>query len=204
MKIRDSKSLLIIFVRNPVRGKVKTRLAATIGADKALEVYLLLLQRTIAVTRPLEVDKVVYASDTLELPEAWEKTGYPQQLQQGQDLGARMAQAIAAAFAQGYSRVGIMGSDCYELTTDILRQAYELLARNELVIGPATDGGYYFLGLSRFHAGLFQNKAWSTDAVLQQTLADADRLQLQVALLPELSDVDEEKDLVTIPGFHAG
>ena len=195
---------MIIFVRNPVRGKVKTRLAATIGADKALEVYHLLLQRTIAVTRPLEVDKVVYASDTLELPEAWHKACYPQQLQQGQDLGARMAQAIAAAFAQGYSRVGIMGSDCYELSTDILRQAYALLARNELVIGPATDGGYYFLGLSRFHAALFQDKAWSTDAVLQQTLADAERLQLQVALLPELSDVDEEKDLVTIPGYHGG
>jgi rSAM/selenodomain-associated transferase 1 len=199
-----SKNLLIIFVRNPVRGKVKTRLAATIGADKALEVYHLLLQRTIAVTKPLQVDKVVFSSDSPALPESWEKNGYQQQLQQGGDLGERMAQAIAAAFAKGYSKVGIIGSDCYELTTEILREAFALLAEKELVIGPATDGGYYFLGLTRFQADFFQNKAWSTASVLQQTLADAERLQLRVALLPELSDVDEEKDLVTIPGFIAG
>jgi rSAM/selenodomain-associated transferase 1 len=204
VKIRDPKSLLIIFVRNPVRGKVKTRLAATIGDDKALAVYHLLLQRTIAVTRPLEMDKVVFTADSPELPQGWEQKGYQQQVQQGSDLGERMAQAITAAFAKGYNRVGIMGSDCFELTTEILREAFALLAEKEVVIGPATDGGYYFLGLTRFQADFFQNKAWSTASVLQQTLADAERLQLPVALLPELSDVDEEKDLVTIPGFIAG
>lgn len=198
-----SDSLLIIFVKNPVRGKVKTRLAAAIGADKALEVYQLLLERTMAITRPLDVDKAVYYSDFLEPAASRELAGYRQQLQQGEDLGDRMAQAMAAGFASGYSRVGIMGSDCYELTTGILRQAFALLAEKELVIGPARDGGYYFIGMSRYRADFFQHKTWSTDTVLAQTLADAKRLQVQVALLPLLSDVDEAADLATIPGWAA-
>jgi rSAM/selenodomain-associated transferase 1 len=198
-----TKSLLIIFVRNPVRGQVKTRLAATIGADKALDVYHLLLQRTFDVTRGLDAEKAVFFSDTLVLPEGWKKGDYQQQVQQGRDLGERMSRAIAGGFANGYGHVGIIGSDCYELTTEILEEAYRLLAEKELVIGPATDGGYYFLGMSRFVADLFAHKDWSTSAVLAQTLADAKRLHLQVALLPELTDVDEEKDLVTMPGFQA-
>jgi rSAM/selenodomain-associated transferase 1 len=199
-----SKSLLVLFVRNPVRGQVKTRLAATVGADKALEVYHLLLQRTYEVTHGLDMDKVVYFSETRGLPEGWENHHYQQQVQQGADLGERMARAISAGFKSGYQRVGIIGSDCYELTAEILETAYGLLAEKDLVIGPATDGGYYFLGMTRFVRDLFRDKDWSTASVLAQTLADAERLHLHIALLPVLTDVDEEKDLVTIPGLSAG
>lgn len=198
-----SESLLILFVRNPVRGKVKTRLAATVGADKALEIYQVLLNQTLAVTRPLEMDKEVFFSDAVDLAGPWAQAGYTGQLQQGGDLGERMAQALAAGFAKGYRRVGIMGSDCYELSTEILQQAFALLAEKDLVLGPAADGGYYFLGLGRFEASLFQNKSWSTPALLQQTLDEARKLHLEVALLPELRDVDEEKDLVTIPAYRS-
>jgi uncharacterized protein len=194
-------SLLIIFVRNPVRGKVKTRLAAGIGADKALEVYQLLLQRTREVTRPLTMDKVVFFSEAPVDNDGWENEDYQRQVQQGGELGERMAQAFAAGFAQGYKKVGIIGSDCYELTTAILQQAFRLLEEKDLVVGPSTDGGYYFLGMTRFWPDFFQHKTWSTPSVLPETLADAERLQLKTALLPELTDVDEAKDLVTIPGF---
>jgi rSAM/selenodomain-associated transferase 1 len=199
-----SNNLLIIFVRNRVRGKVKTRLAATIGPDKALEVYLLLLERTMEVTRPLALDKTVFFSDTLENGGTWETGDYGKKVQQGEGLGERMAAAFAAAFAEGYQRVGIIGSDCYELTPDILRQAFQQLEEKDLVIGPSTDGGYYFLGMTRFFPDLFRNKTWSSPTVLRDTLADAQSLQLQMALLPQLTDVDEEKDLATIPGFNAG
>jgi uncharacterized protein len=195
------KDLLIIFVRNPELGKVKTRLAAAIGEEKALEVYRLLLARTREVTRPLAADKTVFFSDYLEPDGDWERESYQWQLQQGRDLGERMAQAFAAGFRQGYRRIGIIGSDCYELTGDILRHAFRLLEDKDLVVGPATDGGYYFLGMNRWWPDLFENKTWSSPTVLQDTLADAARLGLETARLPELSDVDEEKDLVTIPGF---
>jgi rSAM/selenodomain-associated transferase 1 len=199
-----AKSLLIIFVRNPERGKVKTRLAATIGLDKALEVYLLLLQRTMDITQPLLVDKTVFFSDFLERNGKWGNQHYQHQVQQGGDLGERMAQAFAGAFAKGYKRVGIIGSDCYELTSGILGQAFDLLEEKDLVLGPSTDGGYYFLGMTRFWPEIFQHKTWSAATVLAETLADAARLQLKCALLAELTDVDEAKDLVTIPGFKAG
>lgn len=193
-------SLLIIFVRNPVPGKVKTRLAATIGPDKALAVYRQLLQHTREITRPLAMDKAVFFSDNLLGSDDWEEEHYQKQVQQGGDLGERMARAFQVAFDQGYRHVGIIGSDCYELTTDILRQAFRLLgAEKDLVLGPSTDGGYYFLGMSRFWPSLFRNKAWSSPTVLSETLADAARLQLNCALLPELTDVDEEKDLATMP-----
>lgn len=197
----SKNSLLIIFVRNPVWGQVKTRLAASIGPDKALAVYRLLLQHTREITRLLPIDKVVYFSDALEGKEDWEDEYYHKQVQQGSDLGERMAQAFEVAFARGYQKVGIIGSDCYELRSDTLRHAFHLLEEKDLVLGPSTDGGYYFLGMSGFLPALFRHKAWSTSTVLSDTLADAARLQLNCALLPELTDVDEEKDLATIPGY---
>jgi uncharacterized protein len=198
----SNNSLLIIFVRNPVRGRVKTRLAATIGPDKALAVYRLLLQHTREITRSLPMDKAVYFSDTLAGTEDWEDEHYQKQVQQGADLGERMAQAFEAAFARGYQKVGIIGSDCYELRADILWHAFRLLEEEkDLILGPSTDGGYYFLGMSRFLPALFHHKTWSSPTVLSDTLADAARLQLNCALLPELTDVDEEKDLITIPGL---
>jgi uncharacterized protein len=196
-----SKSLLIIFVRNPVPGQVKTRLAATIGPDKALEVYRVLVERTKEVTRSLPMDKAVYFSDALEENDGWQDDQYQKQVQQGGELGERMADAFLAGFSRGYQRVGIIGSDCYELTPEVLQQAFGLLADHDLVLGPATDGGYYFMGMTRFLPALFTNKTWSSPTVLRDTLADAERLHLNPALLPALTDVDEEKDLVTIPGF---
>lgn len=199
--MKKKTALLIIFVRNPELGKVKTRLAAAIGEEKALEVYRLLLSHTRAITRPLQADKAVFFSEAPAEPCFWEGDNYGKQLQLEGDLGEKMAGAFRFGFAQGYESIGIIGSDCYELTTGILQQGFALLQNHDLVAGPATDGGYYFLGLKRLVPELFVNKVWSSPSVLPDTLADARSLGFSIALLPALTDVDEVQDLHTMPDF---
>ena len=193
-----SSSLLLIFVKNPELGKVKTRLAATIGNRKALRIYLKLLERTHAITQSLPYDKVVYYSPAVQPNDIWSQGGFQKSLQWEGDLGERMQDAFRAGFAQDYEKVCIIGSDCYELTPEIIRAAYQALDAHEVVIGPSLDGGYYLLGMKELHPELFQNKHWSTSSVLKDTIADLEQKDLRWTALPELNDVDEEGDLETM------
>jgi len=193
-----TENLLIIFVKNPVLGKVKTRLAASIGPEKALEVYQLLLDRTQTITEQLPSDKIVYYSDTIEQDDIWKENIYQKKLQQGPDLGAKMQQAFEQGFEQGYKYICLIGSDCYELSDEIIAEAFEKLQTVDLVLGPCLDGGYYLIGLKSLHPEIFTQKEWSTESVLQNTLQDAKGKKLLFALLPTLTDVDEEKDLISI------
>jgi len=193
-----TESLLIIFFRNPVLGKVKTRLAATIGPEKALEVYHLLLERTQAITEPITCDKVVYYSDVVNKEDIWDNNIYKKEVQQGADLGEKMRQAFVQGFEQGYKHICLIGSDCYELSDEVITEAFEKLQTVDLVLGPSLDGGYYLIGLKTFHPEFFENKRWSTDSVLQDTLHNAKIKKISFALLPTLTDVDEEKDLISI------
>ncbi|MDQ4139456.1 MAG: TIGR04282 family arsenosugar biosynthesis glycosyltransferase [Bacteroidota bacterium] len=192
-----NKKLLLIFIKNQIPGKVKTRLAATIGEEKALQVYRLLLKHTYEITLPLPVAKAVYHSDYIQ-EDNWNPPFYENYVQSGSDLGERMRNAFEQAFATGYEQVCIIGSDCYELTEQIILQAFEKLERNDVVIGPAQDGGYYLLGMKTLHESFFTDKKWSTDSVLPDTLNNIKAGGQTVALLPELTDVDEEKDLITM------
>lgn len=189
---------LLIFARHPELGQVKTRLAQTIGPAEALRVYQQLLVRTRAAADGLMAHKTLWLAGT---PPAGESAfadwaGYAQQPQPPGDLGLRMHHAFAAAFGAGATAAVIIGTDCPELTTDRLQEAFRQLADHDAVLGPALDGGYYLLGLRTLVPDFFVNKPWSTDAVLAETLADARRLGLRVAQLPALSDVDTAADLV--------
>lgn len=198
--MNKKEDLLIIFVRNPELGKVKTRLAATIGPVKALAVYKQLLARTQDITQNLPCTKVVYYDGYLPEKDSWSAAIYQKKMQQGPDLGQRMLHAFTAGFAAGYRRICIMGSDCYELTSGIIQDAFRALAQQAVVVGPATDGGYYLLGMQALYPELFYKISWSTPEVLAQTVQVAQEKNLTLALLPPLTDVDEEKDLVTITG----
>jgi uncharacterized protein len=190
------KQLLMIFAKNPMLGKVKTRLARDIGEAKALEVYLKLLTHTSIISSAIPQDKRVFYSDFIpELDVYFDKTHFQKRLQVGDTLGNRMKNAFADSFADGYSSVVIIGSDCPELNQDILLSAFELFSNYDVVIGPATDGGYYLLGTRLWLPEIFENKNWSTETVLSDTIQDLNRLNIKYALLPYLSDVDEEKDL---------
>jgi len=197
VKVKE-KCLLMIFVKKPEAGNVKTRLAATIGDEKALDIYLQLLERTQEVTRPLPCHKTVYYTPEIVDFDLFDNQNYRKALQQEGDLGKRMQVAFENAFAQGYEKVCIIGSDCYELDTDILKEAFAQLNEKDLVIGPATDGGYYLLGMNKMNTFLFRNKDWSTPSVLSDTLDDIKEANLSFTLLPVLTDIDEEKDLITM------
>jgi rSAM/selenodomain-associated transferase 1 len=187
--------LLLIFVKNPQPGKVKTRLARTIGDARALEVYRQLLKHTVQITREVQADKAVFYTEFIEDQDIWPDDLYQKYLQQGDDLGQRMQQAFSQAFGQGYDQVAIIGSDCPQLTTAIIQEAFTALQTNQVVIGPAADGGYYLLGMRTLIPELFAGKKWSSPSVLPDTLTDLQRLQLLYYKLPILHDVDQEEDL---------
>lgn len=189
----ETKKALIIFVRNPVLGKVKTRIAASIGDNKALAVYKHLLQNTKDMVSELDVIKHVFYADELNQNDLWNGNEKHQQI--GDGLGQRMKNAFKYLFEKGYTKILIIGSDCYELTSDILHSAFEKLDHSATVIGPASDGGYYLLGMRSPYLFLFDNIKWSTDIVFYQTLGIIRENNLSLSLLPQLTDVDEAKDI---------
>lgn len=189
------KSKLIIFVKNPVLGKAKTRLAATIGAEAALAIYELLLEKTAAITKELPIEKVVYYDQFIDHTDIWPEVHFKKDLQIKGDLGLKMQTAFLQAFNEGYDKVCIIGSDCYDLTEEHIRLAFATLDNDDAVLGPAKDGGYYLLGLSGFYPDFFQEKTWSTSSVAKETIKDFEKLGLSFSELPVLSDVDVEEDL---------
>lgn len=197
---------LLVFARVPALGRVKSRLAAGVGQPAALAVYRELLAITNAAIVAAGVPATVWLADTASATptaaEALEWAAHAARCQPEGDLGERMTTAFAAAFAAGAGRVAIIGTDCPGLRASHLTQAFEALETADVVLGPATDGGYYLLGLRQPQPELFQNKTWSTDSVLTDTLADARRLGLRVALLPALRDVDNADDLAAWNAAH--
>lgn len=190
-----TNNCLIIFTRNPVYGKVKTRLAATMGEDVALKVYQFLVKHTERVTYGADAARAVYYSDAVVNGDVWDRADR-KLLQEGTDLGERMSNAFYEVLNGGSDRVIIIGTDCYELTRGIIDDAFAKLEYYDVVLGPALDGGYYLLGMKAHHSELFDGIAWSQDSVLLETISRCDKLSLRYFLLRELSDVDEGKDLL--------
>jgi rSAM/selenodomain-associated transferase 1 len=190
---------LIIFVKNPVPSQVKTRLARSIGNQQAADVYTYLLAHTRRVTSGLkEVQCLVYYADAVNGSDLWEGANYEKRTQQGANLGERMAGAIVEAIERGFSKVVIIGSDCLEIGEEHIRQAFRHLDEVDLVIGPASDGGYYLLGMKMLHPNLFEGIAWSSDEVLKATLTKSKAQGLSHRLLEVLSDVDDLEDYLKI------
>ncbi len=186
------KNALIIFVRKPELGKVKTRLAAQIGNEKALEVYIKLLDHTQTICTTIKADKYLFGTESKH-DIYWD--GFLQACQQGEDLGTRMMNAFNFLLKKEYDKVVIIGSDCISLTENIIENAFIELEENDAVIGPSEDGGYYLLGLKSLHTDIFNNKNWSTDSVFSDTINSFNELHLRYSVLPVLSDVDEAKDV---------
>ena len=186
---------MIIFYRNPELGKVKTRLAATLGDEKALAVYLLLAAHTKSIAEKTQVDKVLYYSDFIDREDNWSNELFDKQLQRGTDLGERMLNAFADGFSNGYESICIIGTDCFELNDEIISRAFKKIEKQDAVIGPTHDGGYYLLGMNNMLAGVFRNKQWSTDSVYAATTSDLNKLGQNYFQLERLTDVDEERDL---------
>ncbi len=196
----SSKNALIIFTRNPELGKCKTRLATTVGDQNALAIYKFLLAHNVKITRNLSADIYVYYSEQIRDTDSWDNSIYRKKQQHGENLGIRMHNAFTEVFNMGYTRAIIIGSDMYDMTTQDIEHAFTAFDKNDFILGPAEDGGYYLLGMKTVKPSLFKNKIWGTETVLNKTLED---LKLEkVGLLTEKNDVDYYEDIKDIDVFQ--
>lgn len=190
-----SRHRVIVFVKPPRPGLVKTRLAAELDAAAAAAIATVLLNRTIATLHPFpDVELRMTPDDAGPEIERWRRSGWDLRPQGEGDLGARLDRAFAEAFAGGEDRVVAIGTDCPALTEEDLRDAFAALEIADVVLGPAEDGGYWLVGLRAPAAGLFENIPWSSDAVLAATLERARTAGLSVSQLRRLGDVDTLED----------
>jgi len=189
----NKKNLIIVFTRNPELGKVKTRLAKTVGASSALDIYTFLLEHTEIIIRNITSDKAVYYSEKIREGDLWDDNIYSKHLQEGEDLGERMHNAFQNAFNESYEKVVIVGSDLFDLKESHLLEAFQKLNTHDVAIGPAKDGGYYLLGMKSFNTEVFKNKNWGTPSILKDTLNDFRKCK--VHQLEELNDIDTYEDM---------
>lgn len=184
---------LIIFIRNPELGKVKTRLAADLGPEEALRIYQRLLGHTRQVAQSVNSERHLYYSNFIDRKDQWPEQDFSKFLQPTGDLGARMLYAFEQALSVKAKAV-IVGSDCPGLTSRILDAAFDQLEQHDFVIGPAMDGGYYLLGMNSITPELFLDMTWSTDEVFLDTTQRMRALGGSWHVLPTLSDIDYAQD----------
>jgi len=190
--------VIALFVKAPIPGRVKTRLARDIGDAAACSIYRRLADHTVDQIQaggfPLAL---FFDGDEELLPGNWKQHARLCIRQQGDDLGQRMAAAFCCLFTEGMKQVVLIGSDIPGIDASYLKQAFNLLDSHDLVIGPALDGGYCLIGFNRHSctSTVFQQIPWSTDQVLKRTLAAAESSGLSIGMLPALRDIDTLDDL---------
>ncbi len=194
---------LLIFIKNPELGQVKTRLAAKIGQPAALAVYHKLLQHTREVVQEIPFQRYLFYSKYVPEQDEWPPHQFIKLIQEGSDLGDRMQRAFQEVLSRGHEKAIIIGSDCPQLQTQHLLAAETALDTHNFAIGPAQDGGYYLLGLKQIVPQIFANKPWSSSQVRSLTLQDLVQKQQSYSLLEELSDIDQLEDLEKFPQFKS-
>lgn len=198
MRVNPDAALLV-FTKTPVPGQVKTRLLSVMDAQQAAAIQVELLQRTLETAHNSTAGAVgLWCTPTAQHPvlRALEhRFALTLHTQEGEDLGERMCFAMQQAL-RAYRHVALIGSDCIDLAVpDIDHALAQLAAGTDVVLGPALDGGYYLVGLSRPHRQLFSSIEWGTDQVLQDTRARVARSGLTWHELPARRDLDRPEDL---------
>ncbi len=193
-----SRSALVVFVKHPTPGEAKTRLAAAIGPEAAALLYRALAEHVLEATTPRagEYERLVFfgppeAADDMR---TW-LPGIRLLPQSGTNLGERMADAFARAFARGASRVALVGTDAPRLSREAVARALSALDAADVVLGPSGDGGYSLIALAAPRPELFAGVEWSTPRVCEQTRARAAATGLTVQETELLADVDTVEDL---------
>ena len=192
------KQILGIFAKQPVSGRVKTRLCPPLTAQQAASLYLVSLQETVARMQTLtSCDLAIcYCGDR-----DWFAATFPGVLlvpQYGDNLGERMAGTLSRWLTEGYDAAVLIGSDAPDLPFERIEQAFRTLETADLVHGPSVDGGYYLVGESRHHDQLFTGITWSSSKVLEQTLVRVAALGLRSVLLPDWDDIDDVAALLRL------
>ncbi len=199
-KTSSSPKRLIVFARYPTPGKAKTRLIPALGPQGAADLQRRMTEHVLervgefARGRHISVE-VHHDGGSTRLMNYWLGREFRYRRQGKGDIGARMAHCFRETFADGTERAVLIGTDCPGITPDIVHDAFDSLDRNDVVVGPANDGGYYLIGLRRPVPELFVGIPWGTDAVIKDTLLTAKKLALSIHLVKTLGDVDNPEDL---------
>jgi rSAM/selenodomain-associated transferase 1 len=197
---KQDGNCVLFFVRAPEIGKVKTRLAETLGEDAALDLYMSFVADELDMFRSLLVDVIVcyYPRSAEYQVKNWLQKERYFMAQSGEDLGKRMASAFEEAFAVGYQRAVVVGSDIPDLSASVISEAFDSLTKCGVCIGPAQDGGYYLIGFRKdtFFRNIFNGVDWGTDGVLSKTLQRLQEKRTVYHLLDRWRDIDEFEDLV--------
>lgn len=190
---------LIIFVKLPEKGRVKTRLSAVLGEDAVLELYKCFVEDIIAAVSQLGCRPLIayHPEDAGAKIAAWLGDENDYFAQAGADLGTRMSNAFQRVFGQGTLRAVLIGSDFPDLPAEIINQAFSSLQANDAVIGPAKDGGYYLIGFRHeaFLSRVFEGVSWSTAEVFEQTMSIIAQQGLNIHQLPIWRDIDRPEDI---------
>jgi hypothetical protein len=197
--MKKKEASIIIFARYPVEGKVKTRLAKTLGNRFAAYLYKRLAKQVIGSIRQVKnIYAYVFYSEKSEnrLIKKWLGKKYFYAHQEGNDLGERMKNAFRKVFSHGAEKVIIVGTDIPDISKKIVQAAISGLDETDLVIGPSDDGGYYLLGMKKYYPGLFENIKYSTHTVFSETIVAAENLHLSCSKLDVLHDFDTEADII--------
>jgi uncharacterized protein len=191
---------IIIFTRNPELGKVKTRLARDLGNEKTLFTYKYLLEHTRNIVNKVDICKSIYYSEEIIEQDIWNISNSSKHLQKGNDLGEKMKNAFFESFNRNCNKTLIIGSDLLDLNENHILTALEKLDSCDVVFGPATDGGYYLLGMNKMIPSLFNNKDWGTNTVLKDSLENLKNYK--VKFIEELNDIDYLDDLKNCPSIN--
>jgi uncharacterized protein len=190
---------IFIMMKYPEAGKAKMRLAQSLGKEAATSLYRAFIQDTLETVQSLDITYhiAIHPPESQEAFVQWLGSSHQFVRQKGMNLGERLQNAFLTMFKKGYQQVIALASDSPDLPVEILRQAISSLQTHKVVIGPATDGGYYLIGFSHdfFLPEVFQNISWSTDTVLRDTLSRIEAKTSQIHLLPEWRDIDNKRDL---------
>ena len=198
-----TRERLLVFLKAPRVGFVKTRLATQLGNAAALVAYRTLVETLLHRLAEVPAAELRFTPDDASAEiQGWLRPGWTAALQGDGDLGQRLSAAFDSAFASGAERVVIIGSDCPDVSLCDLECAWSALRANDAVVGPATDGGYWLIGLRRRAPELFTAMPWSTNRVFAETCARCQRLNLRLQLLRELTDVDEPADWEAFRARH--
>ena len=189
-----TEEAIIVFLKNPVEGKVKSRLAKSLGSQKALTIYLKLLEGIRNTIYRLPYDIHLFYSEKVESDSKWSFVK-ERWVQKGGNIGERMSHAFNCIFNRGYSKVVLIGTDIWDLQPAEIRNAMMVLNTCDVVLGPAEDGGYYLIGMKNYIPELFNLSEWSTSGVLKETLVKCQTLHLEAGMARKLRDIDEPEDL---------
>ena len=189
--------LVLVFCKNQIIGKVKSRLALKIGQKKAFLIYSELVDKTASIVNSLSSEVHVYYSDYIEENDKFNSSKIKKFIQKGNNLGDRIINALNISF-KNFSPVVVIGSDLWKLEISDIEDTFRILKNKNVVIGPSNDGGYYLIGMNYLDTKIFENKNWGQESVLNDTIRDIDD-KTNIHLLDEKTDIDTYDDLCQFP-----